>query len=352
MLGAGNPAGDGGEVVLTQLLGGVEVEGAVVGADGVDLPLLQGLPQSVHVALGPGRRGADIFGAFKAGQVVLVLGEGKILGAGLQIDLLASGPGGPSGLQPPLGGQVDHIHRIARLLGQGQPAVHRLGLHNGGVGQGMAGGGELARRLQLGNGGVDEVAVFTVAAHNAALLAHSLDDLVGHLVRNADIGIGQIDLVGGDPLGGHLGNFGDNAGVPVLDGHMEAVVTAGVAVGPGVPLIQGGLEGIPPHRLGKVQHAGGAAGQSRPGAALPVVGGLPDGALVHLKMGVGVDKAGEDQLPGGVDDLAVPHGEGGAYFGDFGSLHPQVGLDRADRAEQSAVLDEDRHKKASFVTAA
>ena len=215
----------------------------------------------------------------------------------------------------------------------------------------MAGGGELASSLQLGDGPVDEVAVLTVAAYHAALLAYGLDNLVGHGVGDADVGVGQVHLVGGDALGGHLGDFSDDAGVPVLNGHMEAVVAAGVAIGPGVPLVQSGLEGGTPLGLGKVQHAGGAAGQGGPGAALPVVGGLPDGALVHLKVGVGVDKAGEDQLARGVDDLAVPHGEVGADLGDFIPLYPQVGLHGALRADQGTVLNEDRHVVKTLLSA-
>ena len=277
--------------------------------------------------------------------MVLVLGEGEVLGAGLQIDLLAPLAGGMGRLQAPLGGQVDHIHRVARLLGQSQPAVHRLRLHNGGVGQGMAGGGELAGGLQLGDGPVNEVAVLTVAAHHAALFAHGLDDFVGHAVGDADVGVGQVHLVGGDALGGHPGDLRDDAAVPVLDGHMEAVVAAGVAVGTGVPLVQGGLEGGPPLRLGKVQHAGGAAGQGGFGAAFPVVGGLPDGALVHFKVGVGVDKAGEHQLARGVDDLAVSHRQAGADLGNFVPLHPQVGLNGALGTDQSAVLNKDGHER-------
>ena len=102
----GKARGNGGEVVLAQHLGGVIVEGAVVGADGVDLARHDRLPQGVHVVLGAQRGREDVLGALKAGEMVFLLRHGQILGAGLQIDFLSSCPGGPGGFQPPAGGEV------------------------------------------------------------------------------------------------------------------------------------------------------------------------------------------------------------------------------------------------------
>ena len=117
-----------------------------------------------------------------------------------------------------------------------------------------------------------------------------------------------------------------------------------MAIGPAVPLVQRGLEGVAVLRLGKVQHAGGAAGQGGPGAGLPVIRRLPFGPLVHLKVSVGVDKSGKNQLAPGVDDLTAAGGEGGANLGDLACLHPQIGLYRAVGEDQGAVLNQDGHK--------
>ena len=344
MLHPGQAVGNLGKVVLSQLLHPVEVEGAVVGAQGVDVPPLQSLPQGLLVFQGPGGRGKDVLGRLKAGQAVAALVQQKILGAGLQIDLLPPLTGGQRVLQPPPGGQVDHVHRIPRALGDGQPAVHRLGLHRRGAGPGMGGGAQASGCLLRPDARVDQVAVFTVAAQHAPFPAHRLDHLVGCGVAQAQVVIGQIDLVGGHPRGGHVPELGADAGVPVLDGHVEAVVTAGFSVRPAVPGLQRGGQRAAPLRLGKVQHGGGAPRQSGPGAGEPVVRRLVGQALVHLEVGVGVDQAGKHQLPGGVQHPAVPRGQGGAELDDLVPVHPQIGPLRAVRQDQDAVLNQNRHR--------
>ena len=205
-------------------------------------------------------------------------------------------------------------------------------------------GAQMARRLLLGDVLGHQIAVFTVTAHHGPLRRRGLQDLIDDPVGEAQVVVGHVDLVGGDTGGGHVLQLGLDAGVPVLDGHVEAVVAAGHPVGPAVPGLQGGGQGAAPLALGEVQHRGGAPGQGGHGAGPPVVGGLVGQALVHLEVGVGVDEAGEDQLPGGVRHLGIPGGQVGTDLGDPAAVHAQVGLDGALGQHQGAVLDEDRHR--------
>ena len=246
---------------------------------------------------------------------------------------------------------MHHVHRVARHLGQGQPTVHRLGFHHRRTGHGVSSRGQVPGRPLGPDALGDHVAVFAVAAHDAALTGHRLHHLQGLAVGDAQVVVGQVDFVGGDALGGHIGQLGPDAGVPVLDGHMEAVVTGGTSVGTSVPGLQGGGQGAAPLGLGKVQHAGGAARQSRSGAGHPVVRRLVGQALVHLKVGVGVDKAGEHQLARCLDDLAALRGQVGADGGDFVPVDPQVGGHGTLGQDEGAPTDEGgctlRHNKTS-----
>ena len=340
VLHTGNAAGNGGKIRLSQLLCGVEVERAVVGAHGVDLPRRQGLPQGVHIDLRPQGRGAHVLGPLEAGEAVLVPGEGQVLGTRLHIDLLQPLTGNADLFQALPGGQVDDVHRIPRQLPDGQPAANGLRLHRRGAGGGVGVGSKAALGVHSGDARVYQISVFTVAPHDSPRFSHRLDHLQSGAVGDAHGGIGHIDLIGGDSGGGHGPELIPDAGVPVLDGHMESVVTGGVPLRPLLPDLQGGGQTVAPLGLGKVQHAGGSSGQGGTGASGPVVRRLPLGALIHLKMGVRVDEAGKDQLSGGVNKLAPLRREAGADLGDTLPLHPQVGFDWALRQQEGAVLNE------------
>ena len=347
MLHPGDAVGDLGEVLPAQLLHPVEVEGAVVGADGVDLPGLQPRPQGRLVLRPPQGWGEDKFRALKTGKLIFSVVQQQVLGAGLCVHLLPPGAGHPDDVQPAFGGQVDDVHRVSRQLADGQPAVDGLRFHRRRVGEGVGGGAQVSCRPLSGNARRHQVAVLTVTAHDAAPLSHGPDHLQRRAVGHPQVVVSEIHLVGGHPGPVHVRQLLLDGGIPVLDGHVKAIVAGGDAVGPAVPHVQGRGQGGSPLRFGEVQHGGGAPRQRRQGAGGPAVRRLPGSALVHLKVGVGVDKAGEHQLARRVDHPAVPGGEAGADFRNFFPLHPQVGLDGTRRADQRAVLNQNGHENTS-----
>ena len=140
-------------------------------------------------------------------------------------------------------------------------------------------------------------------ADQRAQLAGALHQLVdGAIVHHQHIGIRHEDLEAGDALGDHRVHVVEPCVVraEVGDGHVQAVVDAGFALGLGAP----GLE-----RLGhwmshglqrKVDDHGGAADGRCARAPLVVV--RADGAAEgHVEVGVDVDAAGEDEHAGCVD---------------------------------------------------
>ena len=192
-----------------------------------------------------------------------------------------------------------------------------------------------------------QVAVFAVTAHYPAPLPHGPDHIQGRGVGHPQVVVGEIYFIGGHPRPFHICQLGLNGRSPILDGHVKSVVAGGGAAGPAVPGVQRGGQAGPPLRLGEVQHGGGPPGQGGQCAGGPAVRRLIGQALVHLKVGVGVDKAGKDQPAGRVDHPAVPGGQAGADLGDLLPLHPQVGHDGPLRAEKRAVLYEDGHSDPS-----
>ena len=224
-----------GEILPPQLLPPLEVEGAVVGADGVDVPGLQPRPQGVHVLPAPQGRGEDELRPLKPWQPVPALVQQQVLGAALHIEPLPPRPGGPHQLQAPGGGQVDDVHRMPRQLPDGQPAAHRLRLHRRRTGPGVGGGPQVPRRLLGGDARRHQIAVLTVTAHNAAPLPHRPHHLQRGGVGHPQVVVGKIYLIGCDPFPLQVRQLRPDSGAPVLDGHVEPVVAGGRALRPAVP---------------------------------------------------------------------------------------------------------------------
>ena len=99
---------------------------------------------------------------------------------------------------------------------------------------------------------------------------------------------------------------------------------------------------------GKVDDRGGAAPDGSPGAGLEVVGGGGVGH-VQVEVGVGVEKAGEEQLPGDVHHRGVGAGEGGRDGGDQLVLHQHVHAVYPRSGDHVAALEEQFHGDGSFL---
>ena len=171
---------------------------------------------------------------------------------------------------------------------------------------------------------VDDAAVFAVYAADAALLLQLFQGVVHGVVPDHHGGIGHVHLEGGDTGGVHIVDLRLDLRVPVVDGHVKAVVAAGAAVGLPVPQLQPVVQALPLVGAGEVHHGGGAAPQGRPGAGGEIVG---SGGIAHvqIKMGMGVDEAGHQQHPGDVDDLVGLAGDIAAHLQDLFTLHQNIG---------------------------
>ena len=236
----------------------------------------------------------------------------------------------------------DH-HGSLRRLGDPQDAAHGLRLQIVGAGLGMAGDGVLALGLLLGHQRVDDAAVLAVDAADAAPGLQRLQGPVQVAVRQHHGGIGHVHLEGGDAGGEHVVQLPFDALVPVVDGHVEAVVTVAVRRLP-VPEVEAVGQGLALVGAGKVDDGGGAAAQGGAAAALEIVGG---GGVAHVQVevGVGVDEARQQQLAGHVHHLGVRRVDMGRHGGDLLAVHQHVGHHDAAAADHAAAGKESFHRK-------
>jgi len=131
---------------------------------------------------------------------------------------------------------VDDDHRRVRRLGDAQQPRDRLGLEI--VGPCLGVGGNVRRAsggLELGNARVDHTGVLAVDARDAAALFQRLERGIHRAVANHHGGVGEVHLKGRDACGEHIVQLALDALVPVVDGHVEAVVARAFAVGLFVP---------------------------------------------------------------------------------------------------------------------
>ena len=190
----------------------------------------------------------------------------------------------------------------------------------------MAGHAVFTGGLFLRHQCVDHAAVLAVDAADAALFPQLFQDPVHGLVPDHHGGIGHIHLEGGDTGGVHVVDLPLDVSVPVVDGHVEAVIADALAVSFLVPEFQPVAQGFALVGAGVVDNSGGAAVEGSQRTAGKVVGGGGAGH-VQIEVGVGVDKAGEHQLAGDIDDPGLGLGSDGAGdLYDLFAVHQYVGL--------------------------
>ncbi len=338
----GEAAGNPGEILPAHLLL-LQGEGAVVRGHRLNLPPAQGLPKNLLLLLLPQGRGADVAG--RVGEVLLViqaLVQDQVLGAGLHVHRLAPLPGPEDLAQRLAVGEVDDDDRGLGRLGDAEKPPHRLRLQIRRAGLRMAGGGQLPQGLFLRDHAVNHPGVFAVDAADAPQGLQLLQRPVEVPVPQQHGGVGHVHFKRGDALGEHGGQLRPDALVPVVDGHMEAVVAEGLSHGLLPPAAQAGGQGLPLVGAGEVDDGGGASPERRPASRGEAVGG--DGARhLQVEMGVGVDEAGEEDAARHVDDPVRLRPEPPAQGDHLLPLHQQVRPPDALAGNYAAALEQCAH---------
>ena len=195
---------------------------------------------------------------------------------------------------------VDDVERRAGLLGQRDGAQRGLYRPPSGSGAGVPDRGGLAGGQNFSGEHLDHIAVLGMQHGQHAVLsapAHDLEDLA--VLQPQPPVVGGEYLQGGDPLPDQRRDLGHHLGIETGDVHVEAEIDGRLGIGLGVPGVDALAQGVEVLRH-EIQHGGGAAESGRLQAAVVVVGGH---RVEHgeIKVGVGVDPAGQHQLAGGVD---------------------------------------------------
>ena len=241
-------------------------------------------------------------------------------------------------LQSILVGQVDDHHRAVRRLSDAQQAGHRLCLQIGRPGQGMGGGGHLAETLPLGDHAVNDTGVLAVNAADAAQRFQFLQSPVHIPIPDHHSGVGHIHLERGHALGEHVLQLRPDALVPVVNGHVEAVVAEGAAIGLPVPQLQTVVQGLPLIGAGEVDDGGGAALESRTAAGVEVVCG--GGARhVQIEVGMTIDKTGEQKTALHIHDPVRLRLQLAAHGDHLFVFHQKIGPLGAAAGHHAAALE-------------
>ena len=232
---------------------------------------------------------------------------------------------------------MHHHHRNPGNLRHLQKAVNGLRLQHAGPGAGVGIRPHEARFLPLLNERVNDVGIFAVDARDAAVFLHLLQGQENIPVADHHGRIGQVHFERGNSLPDHLRDFGNDLLVPVVDGHVEAVVAGRPARSLFVPQIQAVLQALALVGAGEVNDHGGAAQQRGAAAGFKVVrrGGI---AHVEIKMGMCVDKAGKQQHPAAVHAPGVRRRQLRADAGNLLSVDQQICRERAAACDNGAAL--------------
>ena len=212
----------------------------------------------------------------------------------------------------------------------------------------MGGGGKLAGRLLFGDQRIDHTGVFAVHPGNTAKLLQLLQRLEHCLVADHHGGIGHVHFEGADTLLEHFRKLGNDAFIPIVNGHVEAVVARGAAVCLLVPQVKTVLQRFALVRAGEVNDHGRAAAQRGASAGIKIVGrrGV---AHVEVKVGMRVDETGEEQLAADIDKLGLGTGQRSADFYDLLAVDKEIGCLTAVRVYDGAALEKLFHKESQLL---
>ena len=202
--------------------------------------------------------------------------------------------------------------------------------------------GRLPLRLVLRDQRVDHARVFAVNARDTAVFFQLQQRGKQVLIADHHGGIRHVHLERWDTGGKHGRNFIFDALVPVVNGHVEAIVAAGPAVGLFVPEIKPVTQRLALIRAGEVDDHRCAAVDGAARAGVKVVGGRGV-ADVEVKMRMRVDKAGEEQLAAHVDDLCAIHCQSFADSSDLLAVHQHIRNAGACRRDDRAALEQRFH---------
>ena len=158
------------------------------------------------------------------------------------------------------------------------------------------------------------------------------------LIADHHGGVGHVHLERGDAGGEHGGDLGADGLVPVVDGHVEAIIAARAAVGLFVPEIEAVLQRLALVRAGEVDDEGRAAVDGAARAGVEVVGG-GGAADVEVEVRVGVDETREEQLAGHVDDGCAVRGQVFADGEDLFALDQHVGRAGSGGGDDGAAFE-------------
>ena len=198
-------------------------------------------------------------------------------------------------------------------------------------------------RLEFGDARVDDARVLTVDARDAAAGLERFQRAVDRAVADHHGGVGEVHLERRDTGVEHRVELRLDALVPVVDGHMEAVVAVALAVGLFMPEIKPIGKGFPFIGAGKVDDRRRAAADGAFAAAFKVVG-RRGAAHIEIEVRVRVDKAGEEHAARHVDDLAL-RGELGRDVAEHFDLFP---VDEHVGAAAAAAADDIAASKQCF----
>ena len=223
-------------------------------------------------------------------------------------------------------------------LGDAQQVRDGLGLQRVRAALGVGRRGGLPRGLVRGDERVDDARVLAVDAGDAAVFFQLLQRAEHVLIADHHGGVGHVHLERGDAGGEHGWDLGADGLVPVVDGHVEAIIAARAAVGLFVPEIEAVLQRLALVRAGEVDDEGRAAvdGAARAGVEVVGGGGVAD---VEVEVRVGVDETREEQLAGHVDDGCAVRGQVFADGEDLFALDQHVGRAGSGGGDDSAAFE-------------
>ena len=241
---------------------------------------------------------------------------------------------------------MDEDDRRVRRLRDAQDTRHRLGFEVVGARERVGGHlRALARRLERGDLRVDDARVLAVEAADAAALSERRQSLVELPVGQHHGGVGEVHLERRDAGGKHVVQLALDVLVPVVDGHVVAVVAPALAVGLLVPELEAVGKRLALVRAGEVDDARRAAADRRACAAVEVVrrGGVRH---VEVEVRMRVDEAGEEVAVVHVDDLGIPRRvpHDVADLGDLAVFNEHVGAAGGFPADDEAAAQDGFHR--------